>query len=66
MPDMKTLTLNDVQYNIVDQTAREQLSNIKDGYTPVKGVDYWTEQDKTEIVNEVISSLINGDEVAYG
>lgn len=25
----------------------------KDGYTPVKGVDYWTEEDKTEICNTV-------------
>ena len=23
----------------------------KDGYTPVKGVDYWTEADKTEVKN---------------
>lgn len=26
-----------------------------DGYTPVKGTDYWTDTDKTEIVNEVSS-----------
>ena len=28
-------------------------SNGKDGYTPVKGTDYWTEDDKSAIVNEV-------------
>lgn len=26
-----------------------------DGYTPVKGTDYWTEADKSEIVNDVVS-----------
>lgn len=37
----------------------------QDGYTPVKGMDYWTEQDKTEIVNEVIAALpvYNGEVV---
>ena len=25
----------------------------KDGYTPVKGVDYWTEEDKRAIINEI-------------
>ena len=29
----------------------------KDGKTPVKGTDYWTAADKTEIVNAVISAL---------
>lgn len=27
-----------------------------DGYTPVKGVDYWNESDKQEIVNDVLSN----------
>lgn len=29
----------------------------EDGYTPVKGTDYWTEADKTEIVNDVLAAL---------
>lgn len=28
-----------------------------DGYTPVKGTDYFTEADKTEMVNAVIAAL---------
>lgn len=28
-----------------------------DGYTPVKGTDYWTASDKAEIVSDVIASL---------
>lgn len=37
----------------------------KDGHTPVKGTDYWTEADKQEIVNSVISALPDGTEVSY-
>lgn len=29
----------------------------EDGYTPVKGIDYYTEADKTEMVNRVLSAL---------
>ena len=29
----------------------------EDGYTPVKGVDYYTEADKAEMVNLVIEAL---------
>ena len=29
----------------------------KDGKTPVKGVDYWTEADKTEIITEAMSYI---------
>ena len=34
----------------------EQLESLK-GPAPVKGVDYWTEGDKTEIVNDVLANL---------
>lgn len=33
--------------------------------TPERGVDYFTEEDKAEIVAAVIAALPNGDEVAY-
>lgn len=36
-----------------------------DGKTPVKGVDYYTEADKQEMVNAVLAALPNGDEVSY-
>ena len=35
------------------------------GDSPVKGTDYWTDADKTEIVNNVLASLPDGDEVSY-
>ena len=36
-----------------------------DGHTPVKGTDYWTDADKTEIVNAVLAALPDGSEVSY-
>lgn len=31
--------------------------DVSDGHTPVKGTDYFTEADKTELVNDVLSTL---------
>lgn len=39
--------------------------NGKDGYTPVKGTDYFTEADKQEMVNLVLGALPNSEEVDY-
>ena len=36
----------------------EQLESLK-GKTPVRGVDYWTEKDKTEIINDVLGQIPN-------
>lgn len=35
------------------------------GYTPVKGTDYWTEADKTEMINAVLAALPSAEEVAF-
>ena len=35
------------------------------GYTPQRGIDYWTEEDKENIVVAVLDALPNGDEVSY-
>lgn len=35
------------------------------GDTPVKGIDYFTDADKQEIINAVLAALPNGDEVSY-
>lgn len=40
-------------------------TNGKDGYTPVKGVDYYTEADKQEIVNLMLNELPSSEEVSY-
>lgn len=36
-----------------------------DGYTPVKGIDYFTKSDKTELVNAVLSALPAAEGVSY-
>lgn len=35
-----------------------------DGYTPQRGVDYWTEGDKQEIVNDVVSAVDESEKYA--
>jgi hypothetical protein len=33
----------------------------EDGYSPVRGVDYWTEQDKAEIKAYVDEAILGGE-----
>ena len=35
------------------------------GYTPVKGVDYWTDGDREQIVNEVLQQIPNLNEESF-
>ena len=52
----------------VDGTAIATINdgtNGKNGTTPVRGTDYWTEADKAEIVQSVIEELPDGTEVIY-
>lgn len=37
----------------------------EDGYSPERGVDYWTEEDKAEIVNDVLSRLSYAEDGEY-
>lgn len=57
-------------------TEEEWLASLKgekgdkgdpgaDGYTPQKGVDYYNEADKAEMVNAVLAALPDGDAVLY-
>ena len=39
--------------------------NGADGYTPVKGKDYFTEADKNELVNVVLAALPAAEGVSY-
>ena len=36
-----------------------------DGHAPVKGIDYFTESDKTELVNAVLTALPAAEGVSY-
>ena len=40
-------------------------ANGADGYTPIKGTDYWTAADQAQIVQDVLAALPDGDEVNY-
>ena len=35
----------------------------ENGYTPVKGVDYFTDADKQELIQDILSALPNAEEV---
>ena len=43
----------------------EKGADGADGHTPQKGIDYFTEADKTEFVQLVLNALPDGDEVSY-
>lgn len=50
-----------VQTDIPDVVVRIEVANQgKDGYTPIKGVDYWTESDRQEIIDEVSEQIPSG------
>lgn len=55
------LKIRDDNGNWIDVSA---LIGAK-GDKPVKGVDYWTEADKEELVQETLSLILSGDEVSY-
>ena len=37
----------------------------ENGDTPVKGTDYWTQEDLSDMVQQVLAALPDGDEVSY-
>lgn len=44
--------------------TQEQLESLK-GPAPVRGVDYWTESDKSEIVNDVLAQIPNYNKESF-
>lgn len=48
-------------------TEQEYLASLKgqDGYTPQKGVDYWTALDRAAIVDDVLSALPAAEGAGY-
>lgn len=49
----------------VDGAQGEPGAPGLDGYTPQKGVDYWTEEDKQEIVDEAAAAVPGADLTGY-
>jgi hypothetical protein len=54
----------DATYQYVDLKG-DKGDKGNDGYTPIRGTDYWTEADQTAIVADVLAALPNGDGVSY-
>ena len=46
-------------------TTTATVTDGTDGHTPVKGTDYWTVQDKAEIVQDVLNALPAAEEVEF-
>lgn len=60
--------INDDGYWMVwDSKAKEYVpSNTRaEGYTPQKGTDYWTEEDKSEVINEALEKIDVVEKVFY-
>lgn len=56
---MAILRVKDAEGNIHDIPAIKGEKGDKGdkGYTPIKGTDYWTASDKSQIVSDVLSAL---------
>lgn len=57
----------DVRQSIIDAIKQCYEDAIKgvDGYTPQKGLDYFTEGDRQEIIDAIYSKVIDGNEVQF-
>ena len=64
---MAILRVKDSDGNIIEIPAIQGETGPRGpkGDAPIKGTDYWTEEDKQEIVNDVIAALPNGAAVSY-
>lgn len=62
-----TFELSDGSSKTVNFTAPQGPTGDagKDGYTPVKGVDYFTDADIESIVSDVAALIGDGDGVEY-
>lgn len=56
---MAILRVKDAEGNIYDIPAIKGEKGDKGdkGYTPIKGTDYWTPADKSQMVSDVLNSL---------
>lgn len=56
--DKLSVSNGKLQYNGSDVGLKGDKGDTgADGKTPVKGIDYWTEADKAEIVNDTLATL---------
>ena len=52
--------MNHLTLALAKAYVNERLKNTNGGVAPEKGVDYWTPEDKSEIVNDVIKRFADG------
>lgn len=63
---VESMTEVDVKQIVADYvTANKESLKGNDGYTPVKGTDYWTDADKSEMVNAVLDALPTAESEVY-
>lgn len=55
--------VNVVTFILTD--GRKESINIRNGKTPIRGTDYWTETDKTEIINDILEVLPEAEKEAF-
>lgn len=63
--DTYTVTYTDGTTSAFTVTNGSQGESGKDGYTPIKGTDYYTDTDKQEMVQLVIAALPSAEEVSF-
>ena len=57
--------LSDAVNTALAQAKQSGEFDGADGYSPVRGTDYWTPEDQNAMVDSVLAALPNGDEVSY-
>lgn len=61
LPNPYALTINGVSYDGSEAVIVDVIDG-EDGYTPVKGTDYWTEDDKQEIKTYIDNTIAGIEE----
>jgi hypothetical protein len=51
---------SDISSAVNDALTQAKASGEFDGYSPVRGTDYWTEEDKAEIKSYVDEAILGG------
>lgn len=58
---LDSAALPDAIDNAIAQAKESGEFDGEDGYTPVRGTDYWTDADKAEIKSYVDDAILNGE-----
>lgn len=45
--------------------GRKESFNVRNGKTPVRGVDYWTKEDKAEIINDILNVIPESEGASF-